>query len=561
MKFLRKILPDFLQQIDHQLLINRPWLWTVKFPYHLWVLLLINIVLAIAAWLAPLSIEDIPDLEFLFGLTFILQVTYFCFWVYAMVRFNRDKAFGKWKFYQSQVQFFLWWVSILLILSMAYTPTAIMAYRIDHSVSDEQFQADLNTLLLGRPYFYGERGDYEYFFSKEDFEKRIQRQIDVNNDTNYWAGKYPKLPESMESIIGDALNKEGEFGIYDEGYLDTLTFRDSIIHYREIRRELQRSHPRYYTDFKSTRNSHKSFTDVLTQQEFFDHYVYALDQPISYAQGKLLARLEVAMKYGKRYKYEPQVYADFYAYFHRKHIDKSDLTATWKFPMKIFAVPDGGNSYTTNLSRIRDAKINDYFFFEFEFLMVAGIVAFFLTLLLFLFTSFRWQNFLASIATGIVVSILIGVSIAFIHQYNEENVVFMEIYGLFWVFLGLALILGISRVHSHIASTCWILIIAAMPLIPVQTIYLLNRQFDVFNRNQYDDQLEELRVRYQADEITYEQYEPERERLDRLDTELRERIRFYTWISFIGGMVVFFFFFVPLVKWRANRMLAFPKRK
>ncbi|UTW62013.1 hypothetical protein KFE98_18685 [bacterium SCSIO 12741] len=561
MKILKKILPGFLQQIDHKLLINAPWLWQVKIHYHIWILLLVNLLLAAIAWVWPLHFDRIPDLELLFALLFILQATYFCFWVYRMLRFNSDKNFGRWKFYHAQIQFLLWFISIFLIISLSFTPTMIMSYRVSHLISDEDFQNDLNTLEMGQPFEMDELNDYEYFFSKEDFVRRAQRKIDIDNDTNYRAINYPEFPSSLELLIAEAQEREDEFRVVIDGRMDTMMFRDSILHYRNLWQSLERDHSKYFNSFYPYHYSEERFPKLLDSQGLLDSYVKALGEPVSYAQRKLLARIEVAQKYGRSYRWDPQVYADYYAYFHGKYISKSNPKATWMFPAESTNFSNSSApSFGTNISRIVDAKMKYHYFFKSGYWWMMTVVVFCITGLLFLFTSFRWQNFLAAVATGIVISIFMGLSLAFVEYYNEENLLAMEFFGLFWLLLGVAFLLGVSRVHSHIASTLWILLIAAMPFIPAVGFHILDRQFDYFDRDQYDVQIDALRLKYQSDEISYEDFEAERKRLDKLDDELRAQIVGYLVMCIVGGILFFYLVLVPLVKGRANRMLAYPKR-
>jgi len=147
----RLFFPAFLQRYDRMLLLNHPGRWSARMHRVAWLVAITALVL-IAYFMVQHN--DPRTNSTVYMPTILIAVVAFVgfvFWMIFLLRFNVFKRFGPtnpWSFTAMFLQLF---VSIGLLVSLAFIPAGIEFYRADKAFESDELVADVNRMnfLIG----------------------------------------------------------------------------------------------------------------------------------------------------------------------------------------------------------------------------------------------------------------------------------------------------------------------------------------------------------------------------------------------------------------------------
>ncbi len=159
---MRKLIPNFLKQLDAYLLLNAPIIWISKIHYVLFFGLLMWLFSALIGFIIPINLFESQDLGIWYFLFTILAIVALCFWIYRNVIFNIEKKFGNRHWTDEYKIFFLSFFSVFIFMSFAFPFSIIYNNRVANTVTDAELINDINILNEGEPYVVTEINHYYY---------------------------------------------------------------------------------------------------------------------------------------------------------------------------------------------------------------------------------------------------------------------------------------------------------------------------------------------------------------------------------------------------------------
>ena len=170
---MRKLIPNFLRNLDAYLLLNAPVIWISKIHYVLFFGLLMWLFSALIGFIIPINLFESQDLGVWYFLFTILAIVALCFWIYRNVIFNIEKKFGNRHWTDEYKIFFLSFFSVFIFMSFAFPFSIIYNSRVANTVTDTELITDINILNEGEPYIVT---DINHYYSTYDSIK----------ETNYY---------------------------------------------------------------------------------------------------------------------------------------------------------------------------------------------------------------------------------------------------------------------------------------------------------------------------------------------------------------------------------------
>lgn len=233
---MRKLIPNFLRNLDAYLLLNAPVIWISKIHYVLFFGLLMWLFSALIGFVIPINLFESQDLGIWYFLFTILAIVALCFWIYRNVIFNIEKKFGNRHWTDEYKIFFLSFFSVFIFMSFAFPFSIIYNSRVANTVTDSELINDINILNEGEPYIvtdinhyystYDSIKDKNYFYINdcntfEEFTPYFIREDSVklnlltyyNQSTRYEKrkGNYAEIGQLIQSYINVAKKYHIEF--------------------------------------------------------------------------------------------------------------------------------------------------------------------------------------------------------------------------------------------------------------------------------------------------------------------------------------------------------------
>lgn len=215
MNFITKLLPKFLKSYDAYLRVNHTWLWATRIHINLYLALLLNLVFIVLTFLYPTSITNAVyhgDVSTYFGLLFIPAALFFGLIVYQMALFNTDKSYAHRFRFQETWLFLIYFVSLVLPLSIPYTSAALLSERVAYIEKEDQLQNDLKVYSYGQMFFPISSAQYDYFESNEDYSKDLEyrkkeyRKV-ISAEKELWFSLQP----TRDSISGNIFRHKFQY--------------------------------------------------------------------------------------------------------------------------------------------------------------------------------------------------------------------------------------------------------------------------------------------------------------------------------------------------------------
>ena len=584
MNLLRKLIPDFLVQWDLYLLQNMPRLWATRIHYHLWFLLLLNIIAFGLGMVVTVNARRCPDPEELFVYMLVPVVAYFAFWVYRVVRFNVEKLFGVRKPYAEVGEFFVHLVSIVLIMTIPYTLSITVAWRMGVLTSDVEFAEEVNTLNEQAPWFYGLQDrwgyddDYDYAYDDYEVEEEMmareavlaaeqaaqaaqaaltgqdlqalynsvkQRDAQGSGTHQFFRNieDYRHRFEEEEIVTSDVLPLHQLYTSYINNGNEALDPTDSAhynsdtaAYYFAKADSIERNFPLLYIDrgvFTPSYFDHPPDSDSLREEAYIRRFI--AKEPMDHVA------IERALTIGSKYaRHVHLIGADSVAAeFERRESSTTNLRAC-----------------NAQMARISRAKCMCYGFMLWEAIGFGILLpCFILALLISIFKNNYWQPFLIAVVTGALIPVLVLVfALITEHSLFRMNDGDIMMYTHWWIGLSLLIVpFTIPSLKAYRTHRAVMVILAnvVVPFFALFTLAILSSEFDVFGVQALQQVIYDIEAQNPFDL-----------RLTELNHQLQllnDHVGFVMMCTFWGGLVVYVFGLHPIFRNLYARMIALPE--
>ncbi len=435
--------PKFLKRLDDRLLLNSPILWISKLHYVVYYTLIMWILTAIIAFVLPINLSDMVSTGIYYTLFTIISIILLCVWLYKNAIFNIESDFGNRKWIDEYKVFFTYFLCIFLLFSSAYPFSIIYSQRIANQLTDEQMASDINTLNLAEPFFV--TNTYQYF--QIQYEKK---------DTTHYA-------ETDSSYVAAA---------------PTYSYKHDINRYISWNK---------YTPYRLVTDS-MLIAGVLT----------ATDQEKVFKQLKSNDARAL------------QAIQDYYSVLKRYQVDfteqsPSEVLKRYKDLClePIENLPADNNYYSkgtyyydnyrmeTILRNVSDAKFDGLFVFNWEFNLFMFYLVFFLTLIFMLFKSVRWQQYLITVVSFIVIPILLFILTMILSwgRGNDMETYFMTAVLLIYlvaVAFSITFFVNPTKFNAF-KNICMQIVYVCTPFVFMYFVFYIDENTNVFHHHRYYD--------------------------------------------------------------------------
>lgn len=548
MKYLRKLIPKFLQDIDHNILISYPRYWASRFHYHLWFVLILNVLAALIGLALPVRLYEATSPEFVFSILLAADLVYLCFWIYRSVLFNVEKRHGTRGKYQEPFEFLIQVLSVLLICSFSYTIAFTVSTRTDLSISDEEFKLDMLSLSAGAHYFsfeccgafYLKQDQVDGYSIKENYTTSLEGH-QFFHDLN----EYLVLDSTSQFRYGDSSplhkhyidcrNKEDNFLTRYGGYDP-----DSSLYYGRKADSIALNFPLYYTEHGEYLYDPELSDDLPTRYELRDDYISTLNAPDSIHLSRITGFIDATKKYT----------------WHPVNIDASSVLKDYKAKRPVAI---SKNVFTEPMRDINDAKTLDYYYMDELFWLTLFCIAFTIALLLTIFKNIYWQPFLIAVVVGflIPVVILIGGLILdglFDIRLDEDAMVWAN-----WT-VGLSFILLVFGFNKLIRYRTYATVISILanviwPIAFLVTLVMLQEYFDIFGIDALSDH---IRDKFRG--VLGKEHDPVYAEMTAHLERKRELFETVSWYVFWTGLVIYVFVLHPYFRKVYTRLWSLPEK-
>ncbi|QQR85216.1 MAG: hypothetical protein IPJ76_11380 [Flavobacteriales bacterium] len=570
MNWLRKLIPGALQRYDLYLQQSKPRLWATRFHYHIWFILLLNVLVFVFGMLLHVDKRSFPDPEEFFGWMTVPAIFYCAFWVYKVVLFTLERRNGLREPFAEVGEFMVHLLSIVLIWSLPYNIALTLSWRIDRIISDEQFVQEVDDLneeafmfltgdgralhlsnitlegmdpdeinyLIEDGEWYSGTGSHAYFRSLDEYNKRLERD-----------------PEKEESL-------QGLYDEYKEAYnaaaFGSSDTRDPHKAKRYLAKmdSIERNFPLYFvahgpfspekgwTFTYDLRGRHEvERVPFLSDSLLEARYVKQLDAPDMIDRERIANVLAIADSY-RRDTSGCTVDSALLQFNERKQ------TSSMVFDCD------------RQIERLWEAKTMDYSFARFwAMFYTVVIMSFCLALLIGIFKNIYWQPFLIGFVVCFLTPIVL-VCVAFLvtwrNDYGYDGVRPDDILLYGHYFIGIFLLAQapfVFRLKAYRTSRAVMTIIAncIAPFILFTTLMILEEEFDIFGVDALWKKINEI-----------ENYNGFDLRLPALRAEaelLREKVFTIMQIFLWGGMALYLFVGHGFFRSLMARLTSLPERK
>lgn len=435
--------PKFLKSLDERLLLNSPILWISKLHYVVYYTLLMWLLTAIIAFILPINLTDMVGTGIYYTLFTILSIILLCVWLYKNAIFNIESDYGNRKWTDEYKVFFTYFLCIFLMFSSAYPFSIIYSQRIANQLSDEQMASDINTLNLAEPFFV--QNTYQYFQIQYEKKDTIH---DAEKDSTYVA-EYPTYTYKYDINRYNAWNKYTPYRFVTDSMLI-----DQILTSTE--------QEKIFKQLKAN--------DSRALQAIQDYYAVLKRYEIDFVEQspmEVLKRYKDLCKEPIEFLPSDQTYYSKSSYYYDNY------------------------RMETILRNISDAKFDGLFVFNWEFNLFVFYFVFFITIIFMLFKSVRWQQFLITAISFIVIPILLFI-LTMILSWGSGNV--MEAYymtGILLVYIAAVVFSIIFFVnptkYNAFKNICMQIVYVCTPVFFVYFIFYLDENTNTFYKHNYYD--------------------------------------------------------------------------
>lgn len=393
---LQFLAPKFMKEFDKKLLLNYPFWYIVKIHYILYFTVLMWLLSYAIGCLVPINISEYNPTDGCYVWIFvfvILGLILFCVWIYYLTIYNNEDHFGKYSAWDDVKFLGVFIVGINLIMSFSYPMQLRVKTRLANSFTDVQLAQQYNALNLANKYTTTDLEDFQYCgYDIHAYVDYDQLRKDSLLDEEGRGPKDLKKYKRFDKYSSDNSN------LYDYNFFFSNTkFHEESQEYK-----------------------HTLFNSEKIEQAYSLHRT---------ENDKLIAikdLLSVSRIYQNSYytqKYSAQDYLDNY-----NHIDRTKCLAF--FPEAYNLLPEDKqagivflpvNDPSYYMGNIYKAKFSLPGILTDGYIMFAFYFSFFISLFVIIFRNNKWQHYLVSVVSFILLSIILGIiSLAASYPYSKN---------------------------------------------------------------------------------------------------------------------------------------------
>ncbi len=466
----RPLTPGFLNDIDQELLKNKPVTWSTRIHLALYYVLTFAVALIIISFIVPDDPREHNTISNWIVLLGIVSLLAFIFWVIFLLRFNVFKRFGQWRSTDTVKTFILYFLVIILIVALPFIPPIIQSIRANAAYTSGELAGDINDMNL-----------------------KLCRLERDSIDTRFARDTFLVRDSVSDAIIGSRLYNIDTAHAGPDGYdlIDTVMLNDKLAVADSVK-QLNDSvyvifHCPEYTFIENFSVSLESTIKVLGSMDIFRQAVQ-YRQPIDSAA----IRKELAGLFAKYSRWHDGI--DLTSNYDYSYSDQYDMIYAER-------LRDKYDLHYINwaLNNIADKKYR----WDTDTIDVSWRAAYYITLVLALlvliYRHTTRKTFFLSLLSAVILTIITGLFLAM--AYSHEAAFFIWIIVYFIIFLILAAtIAGNSRrnIVSGIGLNLLVFITAFMPLVVTAAYYIFLRE-----KYEFSDPKEEYYLRFVNEELHY----------------------------------------------------------
>jgi hypothetical protein len=148
MKMKRPIAPGFINKLDEHLLLNKPDTWSARAHLVLYYGLLFAIALFVIGFIVPNEPRNRSNIETWVVLVSIISFISFIIWLIYLLRFNVFKRFGVVTPGDRIKTFFLYFLSVGVMVSWPFIPTITETIRANRAYGNDELVTDANNINI-----------------------------------------------------------------------------------------------------------------------------------------------------------------------------------------------------------------------------------------------------------------------------------------------------------------------------------------------------------------------------------------------------------------------------
>lgn len=419
---LKFLVPSFIKNIDKTLVLNYPFWYIVKVHYIAYFTAIMWLISYAVGCILPIDIssynpENVTNIWiFVFS---VLGVILFCVWMYYLTIFNNEDHFGKFSIWDDVKLLAILIVGINLLMSFSYPMQLRVKTRLGNTFTDEALAKQYNDLNLAHKYINSDLDNYQY--CGYDLHAIVNR-IDLKKDTDEFG---------QQRYVHD-LNKYNHFVYFSPDRINNYNY--------EFRNLFFGQNP----NTASTQFNNAFYNDLKIETEYHLHKTEGqkLNAIVNYFKVLKIYRndynfnLSYNLMTASNHVYSAQDYLDNY-----NHYEKG---CTTYFPEAYNLCTDDKiadikylpyEDVTNFMHNIYEAKFSSHYIFKDTYLIFAFYFSFFIALLVILFRNNKWQHFLVSIVSFILLGIIVGIISLAVGIKSEK--VFFTLSLLMWLATGI----------------------------------------------------------------------------------------------------------------------------
>jgi hypothetical protein len=433
-------MPGFLKRAEQKLFLNKPLIWSTRVHLVLYYGVLYNLFLAGLSFLAPMNFMRRSNSEYWVGFQIIIAIIAFTVWLIYLLRFNVFKKYGNVKPFHALVTFLLCFISTGIIVLSVYIYPIVECVRANMAYSDKTLVQDINNMNIKICQL-----EHKVLNRKWNYDTVYVVKDKKNGGYNPQHQTYDTRPYDHALIMMDTAT-----------FKDRLAYTDSLVKLNDSLYLFYKTPELQFVFFYRIREYGKE--KLLSS---FEIYNRALRHPPTDAEVRTIAKElnELERKYGNHHK------SDYVTY------DDSDLLpgdAPYEAVRKRHPVSD----INSNISSIASTK------YSFSGRQLAQYIRLFyyftlgITLLIFIFRHTTVRAFFLSLLSGVLLTILTVMVLAFWHAGVLTFISSMIAYTLVF-FMGSAYTFSAAKrnVLNGIFINLFVFIIPVFPVLLVEFIY------------------------------------------------------------------------------------------
>lgn len=224
----KRIVPSFLRDWDHYLLLHHPLLWSSRIHFITWYGVEAMLLLLLLIWLYPINPNNVPEVAPLCYIVILLSCIPFIYWLSKQRQYD-DTAINSTHKFHLLYRYIVYLCCVAIFAGIPYIFFHGLSSKIASLISEEKLLDDVNKLK-----FY-ELVDYSYAtpeVSKDEIIKIIVKYQNVydteffnNTNINFLKPKYDSPDYELKNLIRE-LVRENIWDIQSAKYVsnrDILT--------------------------------------------------------------------------------------------------------------------------------------------------------------------------------------------------------------------------------------------------------------------------------------------------------------------------------------------------